>query len=177
MGCQTIRWPLLKYNVLPCLLQTTWLQAWPSAAASCRPLRPSWPHPSLSWPPPMAWPRGLPPHTTQWATSAASEAREFRPTRTQINGLWGDASRVSFGANATGSCEAAPPAWAGWLPTWSSKISGKKHYASTSLIDEYQRAMMEILLSLMISKLNKTNTAKKHCKNCECYPQSLLIVR
>ena len=88
-------------EVLPCL-QTTWLPAWPPAAASGGPLRPSWPHPPASRPLPMAWPRGLPPHTSQWATSAASEAREFLPTRSQINGLWQGtrAGKASFGANA-----------------------------------------------------------------------------
>ena len=100
MDCETICWvgEVQCYAFLPCL-QTTWFP-WPPAAASGGPLRPSWPHLPAPWPPPMTWPRGLPPHTTQWATSAASEAREFRPTRRQINGLWQDAGRASFGANA-----------------------------------------------------------------------------
>ena len=62
---------------------------------------------------------------------------------------------------ATGSSEAGAlgAARAGRLPTWS-----QKNVERSSLIDEYQRAMMEMLPSLMISQrisywgLNQTNT-------------------
>ena len=97
-----------SYAFLPCL-QTTSLP-WPLGAASDGPLRPSWPHPPASRPPPMASPRSLPLHTTQWTTSAASEAREFSPTRAQINGLWQDA-QASFGANA---CHRKLGGWGTW---------------------------------------------------------------
>ena len=87
---------------------------------------------------PMASPRGLPLHLNQSGTRRGSEAREPRPTRGRINGLW-QAERGALALARLGNFwgKSLPKLAhrklgeaAGLLagkPTWSQKYGGGKH--------------------------------------------------